>query len=436
VVALVAACSKDATFQEPLPPAAAITWLNAISDTGQVDIRVIDIPTNAGFFDADFRALKMFPERLQAGARHIRVFTSGTNINAASTILLDTTFTFVADERYAFYVHGFRRTGSTPAAEALITTASAPAKAPDSVHVRVINLAPTLAPEATTPLDAWIVARGPAALAGAPTIPAGTSTYAKVAAGPYRMAFTAAGTTSPILFQSNMPAGVIDTLGNIGGTSVAGTALTAVVVPRSVPGSQAPLSFAAVLPFTSITTTGTTLADTIATAVTPAPHGLTTADTIIINGAVDTTTGITGGYNGTFRIATVVDANTFRYRISTSRVRAATATGHPFWLLLRNGPSFNGRPISSLTAVGTTATVFTPASHGLANNDIVTISGATDPAYNGSFAITLVGTGGRTFTYTTNGTPAASPATGAPVFRVGDADYTRPNVVFLIDRRP
>ena len=46
VAAAAAGCAKDSTFSEPLLPHAGITWLNGVSDTGQLDIRVIDIPSN------------------------------------------------------------------------------------------------------------------------------------------------------------------------------------------------------------------------------------------------------------------------------------------------------------------------------------------------------------------------------------------------------
>lgn len=65
--------------------------------------------------------------------------------------------------------------------------------------------------------------------------------------------------------------------------------------------------------------------------------------------------------------------------------------------------------VSSITRSGTTATVTTSASHGLASNDSVTISGADQGSYNGQYTITV--TGADTFTYTVGGSPA-TPATG------------------------
>ena len=62
--------------------------------------------------------------------------------------------------------------------------------------------------------------------------------------------------------------------------------------------------------------------------------------------------------------------------------------------------------ISTITKSGTTATLTTVTAHGLANNNRVTISGATSNEYNGTFVITV--TGANTFTYTMASTPAAN----------------------------
>jgi hypothetical protein len=71
--------------------------------------------------------------------------------------------------------------------------------------------------------------------------------------------------------------------------------------------------------------------------------------------------------------------------------------------------------ISSITSAGTTATVTTSSPHGLANDNRVVISGATETPYNGTFRITV--TGASTFTYTM-ASSTTSPATGTPVYTV------------------
>ena len=69
--------------------------------------------------------------------------------------------------------------------------------------------------------------------------------------------------------------------------------------------------------------------------------------------------------------------------------------------------------ISSITRLGTLATVTHAGNHLLMTGDRVTISGATDSLYNGTFSITV--TTATTYTYTMTGIPAASPASGTLV---------------------
>lgn len=69
---------------------------------------------------------------------------------------------------------------------------------------------------------------------------------------------------------------------------------------------------------------------------------------------------------------------------------------------------YNGGPatISSITAVGTTATLTTATAHGLYTGNTVTISGATPAAYNGTFVITVVNP--TRWTYTTLTAPGGN----------------------------
>jgi hypothetical protein len=79
--------------------------------------------------------------------------------------------------------------------------------------------------------------------------------------------------------------------------------------------------------------------------------------------------------------------------------------------------------ISSITRSGSTATVTTASAHGYAVTRVVNLMGATQPEYNGDFAVGSVPTS-TTFTITVSGTPA-TPATtsssiivnGGPVLR-------------------
>jgi len=65
-----------------------------------------------------------------------------------------------------------------------------------------------------------------------------------------------------------------------------------------------------------------------------------------------------------------------------------------------------GQTISSITYITTTATLTTSTAHGLTTGNVVTITGATPAAYNGTFVITVTGT--TTFTYTMASNPGAN----------------------------
>lgn len=71
--------------------------------------------------------------------------------------------------------------------------------------------------------------------------------------------------------------------------------------------------------------------------------------------------------------------------------------------------------ITTLTRVGTTVTAVLSGDHQLADTIAVTVSGATQPEYNGTFAVTV--TDRDIFQYQISSTPA-TPATGTPVYDV------------------
>ena len=86
--------------------------------------------------------------------------------------------------------------------------------------------------------------------------------------------------------------------------------------------------------------------------------------------------------------------------------------------------------VSSITLSGSTATLTTTAAHGYATGNRVTIAGADQTEYNGTFEITV--TGGSTFTYTVTGSPA-TPATGTiTVTDLGIPENLRLAVLLLV----
>ena len=70
--------------------------------------------------------------------------------------------------------------------------------------------------------------------------------------------------------------------------------------------------------------------------------------------------------------------------------------------------------VDNLTSSGTTVTVQTKIPHGLGVGANITVSGATQIAYNGSYPVTSVSSQ-TSFTYTVPSAPDVSPATGFPI---------------------
>jgi len=251
VVAVGLGCKKDATFTEPLPNYAHITWLNAVSDTMQLDLRVIDIPTNASFMDADFRSAQFFPINIEPGTHHVRVFLSSTIDSIAKKVVLDTTYTFTEGEPYSFYVTGRARAGSAQPVQALITNLNVGTPGPGQFALRIVNLAPTLGgaigamPDTAAAPDVFVLAPG-AMPSGAPTATAlayGAATpFIVLDTGTYRLALLSPGTTTPAGVLATVPPGTPAGGGNsaVAGSRVGGSMITAVILPRSVPGSVAP----------------------------------------------------------------------------------------------------------------------------------------------------------------------------------------------------
>ena len=249
VLVLAVACKKDATFIEPLPNYAAITWLNAVSDTGQLDLRVIDIVSNASFMDADFRSAQPFPVNIEPGARRIKVFLSSGVDSIAQKFLLDTTFTFAESQPYFFYLRGQTRAGTFGAS---IVSLAPPTPPAGQFAIRFLNLAPSVAgairgaPDTAAAPDIFITRRN-ALASGAPAVAGlafgAMSPYVLVDTGAYRVQLLAPGATDPVMVQATIPPGTAASPGTpaIAGSRISGSVLTAVIVPRSNPDTLNPV---------------------------------------------------------------------------------------------------------------------------------------------------------------------------------------------------
>jgi hypothetical protein len=494
----VVACSKDTTGELAVPdPVAGLRYVNVVPDTGAVDFRVIDVVINApNQVQATFRtggspsgvpnAGFMPPYApVLAGTRHIRVFMNGTTAGVASQVVMDTTFTFVEGKKYTFFMYGYTNIASanTPKVSALITTDSVPTLAAGKVGIRVLNLAPNLTGNpigsAATAIDAQVGATTSAVpipvSAGVPAVAANLAfgqmtAYVPVdvsGAATYRLGATATGTTSPLMFQANMPTGAVGTpIANpIAGTAVAGSAITALIVPRSVAGSPAPQTTA-----TSVSTNIDSIVrsnDTVTVwrRITPG-NGTTSCNTAVAVGVsandVLHVAGLTQPeYNGSHTVI-VTTAGTSQTGFSQQTITVSnTSAGATYRLRL----GVDSTPPISYDADSTTVRTMLAGLTGVGGNANVGVTGAVGGPYTvtfkGTFAnvtvasmttsttqalvsavavlpvlCTNVATASR-FRYRIGGVPV-SPATGAGSYKIITAvnDFSAPTVLFLIDQQP
>jgi len=246
VLAVAVGCTKDATFTEPEPPQAALHWIHAVPDTGEMDMRPVDIISNAGLFDAVFRGSNMFYQGMDAGTRQIRVFMSSTNPAITGVPILDTTATFASPNSYTIIHTGFARTGSTPGRVLWIVPDAGADPGANNIGIRLLHAGVGMAA-----VDVNVTRHATDTLPDAPAVAnlayKGIGTYFtlvhdSLAADSLRVVVTATGTKTPVLFSVKIPRGIAGTLTSnpIAGASVAGSVITAVIVPASVVGSTAP----------------------------------------------------------------------------------------------------------------------------------------------------------------------------------------------------
>jgi hypothetical protein len=246
VLVVVVGCKKDATFTEPEPPQAALHWIHAVPDTGEMDMHAVDITSNAGLYDAVFRGSNMFYQGIDAGTRQIRVFMSSTNPAITGVPILDTTATFTSPNAYTVIHTGFARTGSTPGRVLWIVPDAAADPGAGNVGIRILHAGVGMAN-----VDVNITRHATDTLPDVPAVAnlayKGIGTYRamlhdSLAADSLRVVVTAAGTKAPVLFSIKLPRGIPGTATSnpIGGAGVTGSVMTAVIVPASVVGSTAP----------------------------------------------------------------------------------------------------------------------------------------------------------------------------------------------------
>jgi len=237
-------CSTDngQPTANSIPPLAYVRYINALPDTMNTTVRWVDYIefTPQTFANVAYRGIGQgLYQGLKAGSRHFKVFNSdAVNFSVAgnTAVLADETISFDAGKYYTIVMTGYARTGSKK-----IKVYEDVIPSPGSnIAIRVFNANTGLGS-----IDAYKTAGASDAISGSPTFGAvaeqAFSAYTQVAPAAFAIRATAAGNAATILASGAAPAGTAGTTSAdpIGGGTVAGSVITAMVFPASVTGSMA-----------------------------------------------------------------------------------------------------------------------------------------------------------------------------------------------------
>jgi Domain of unknown function (DUF4397) len=231
----VSACGSDKVTSPTLPPLAAVRFMNAVSDTGAVDIKYIDLvdfSTSAN--NLAFRSGTVYYPT-SVGVRTLRVFLTSRNIAVTSISMLDASVTLIADTRVTLMLSGSARAGTL---RLWVIDDATQAPPSGQIGVRMVNAgagqvngyissAPT-DPLPGTPTFNGVLALAPSAYVNRAV---GAAALQVTDAGSSSVNASAAGPPAPTTLPGEFPAA---------GVTSAGSMFSAYYFPASVVGSQAP----------------------------------------------------------------------------------------------------------------------------------------------------------------------------------------------------
>jgi hypothetical protein len=240
-----AACKGDqhlSAMGSNTPPLAYVRYFNAVPDTLPFDFRPIDqVLYSTPFLAVPFRAEGRGNYLgYQAGSRHIRIFPNSTDLATTSSIIEDSTLTLSAGVYYSFIHTGHARAGGVPRHSLMVLTE--PITDPGAnIAYRVINVGSDVGT-----VDVYVTAGAADPLPVSPTFAAvafrSATAYVTSAPGPMTIRVLAAGTKAPEISSITAPAGsvtMICGLTNVGGSTIAGSVMTAMVYGVATLGSLA-----------------------------------------------------------------------------------------------------------------------------------------------------------------------------------------------------
>jgi hypothetical protein len=253
---VVSACNPDQVVETEDIPTAGLRFINAVPDTIAMDFRFVDIVESNAHFKIGFRnnpvtsanvtsSTQIQYKNTRAGQRHFRVFLNDTLQSVASTVLKDSTLTIEAGKLYTVIMWGNARTGSNPGMR-LTVIQDTPPDPGAQVALRVINTTSSAIDVRQYPATGTV----PTAATWANVAPLSVSSYVLAPAGQIRYNVQPAGGGTPLFADALALIGSPATVDieALPGTSVAGSAVTAFIFPRSVAGSKAPQAAAFLTP--------------------------------------------------------------------------------------------------------------------------------------------------------------------------------------------
>jgi hypothetical protein len=269
--AALGACSTPDQVNINAPiPSAGVRFINAVPDTAGssgMDFRFVDFVENNAQYAINFRnnlstsgsGAALIPastqiefKDTQAGSRHFRIFLDDTIATIAQTVIKDSTLTIEANHRYTVLLWGNARGGANPMKLTVIDETYDPGA---QVGLRVINTS-------SSAVDVREYS-STGTLPASPTFSAvpGMTISGYVNAAPDTMRFNVqpgGGGTALFPDVRALVGTKIGTSANgcvVGtdcdatpGTMAAGSAVTAIIFPRSVAGTRTPQSAAFQIP--------------------------------------------------------------------------------------------------------------------------------------------------------------------------------------------
>jgi hypothetical protein len=231
--AALSACdeSNDVTTPE-LPPLSFARIINAVADTGGLDLRTIDqVELSPVANNLTFRTATPYFQT-QAGVRQFRMFPTSKDINVTSKAITDASITLPANGRFTLLIAGSARAKTV---QIWVIDDNAPVPPSGQIGVRAVNAASGV-------IDGYLVASATTAISGTPTFSnvgfLTQSPYVMRSLGPVAVRVTDAGTTSvkaslagpasPATLPGQFPAA---------GVSSQGTVFSAYYFPAGAAGS-------------------------------------------------------------------------------------------------------------------------------------------------------------------------------------------------------